>query len=89
MDKVLCPQKPMFFVQYVQTQYFQSLIYNKKADSENLIGIKPRKQDIKTDRHIPLCAEKQAKPPFRRPFRLQRAQKKLPEQRLGVAVPTA
>jgi hypothetical protein len=79
----------MFFVQYVQTQYFQSLIYNKKADSDNLIGIKPRKQDIKTDRHIPLCAEKQAKPPFRRPFRLQRAQKKLPEQRLGVAVPTA
>ncbi|WP_186805602.1 hypothetical protein [Neisseria sicca] len=43
----------------------------------------------KTGGHLPICAEKQAKPPFRRPFRLQRAQKKLPEQRLGATVPTA
>ncbi|RKV63144.1 MAG: hypothetical protein D8H97_34725, partial [Neisseria sp.] len=61
----------------------------KKAGSDNLIGIKTRKQDGKTGKHNPICAEKQAKPPFRRPFPLQRAQKKLPEQRLGVAVPTA
>lgn len=39
MDKVLCPQKPMFFVQYVQTQYFQLLISNKKADFYHLIWV--------------------------------------------------
>ena len=89
MDKVLCLLKPKFLVQYVQTQCFQLLIFIKKAGSDNLISIKTRKQDRKTGGHIPICAEKQAKQPFRRPFRLQRAQKKLPEQHLSVAVPTA
>ena len=79
--KVLCSlcTNTMFSITY----------FIKKASSDNLIGIKTRKQDRKTDRYIPLCAEKQAKQPFRRPFQWQKAQKKLPEQRLGVAVPTA
>jgi len=79
----------MFFDQYVQTQYFQLLISNKKADFYHLIWVIIGRWDGKTGGHIPICAEKQAKQPFRRPFRLQRAQKKLPEQHLGVAVPTA
>ncbi|OFR07004.1 hypothetical protein HMPREF2907_04015 [Neisseria sp. HMSC055H02] len=79
----------MFFVQYVQTQYFQLLISAKKAVFYHLIWVKKGSRDGKTGKHNPICAEKQAKPPFRRPFPLQRAQKKLPEQHLGVAVPTA
>ena len=79
----------MFFVQYVQTQYFQLLISEKKADFYHLIWVKKGSRDGKTGKHSPICAEKQAKQLFRRPFQLQRAQKKLPEQRLGVAVPTA
>lgn len=89
MDKVLCLLKPKFFVQYVQTQCFQLLIFIKKASSDNLIGIKTRKQDRKTDRYIPLCAEKQTKQPFRRHIYRQKAQKKLPEQLWGMAAPTA
>ena len=79
----------MFFVQYVQTQYFQLLIANKKADFYHPIWVKIARWDGKTGGHIPIGAAKQAKQPFRRPFQRQKAQKKLPEQRLGVAVPTA
>jgi hypothetical protein len=88
MDKVLCPQKPMFFAQYVQTLYFQILISAKIADFYHLIWVKIGRRYGKTGGYLPICAKKQEKKPFRRPFRLQRAQKKLPEQRLGVAVPT-
>ena len=88
MDKVLCPQKPMFFAQYVQTLYFQILISAKIADFYHLIWVKIGRRYGKTGGYLPICAQKQEKKPFRRPFRLQRAQKKLPEQRLGVAVPT-
>jgi len=48
VDKVLCPLKPKFLDQYVQTQYFQLLISAKKADFYHLIwvkiGIRYRKQ---------------------------------------------
>jgi len=79
----------MFFVQNVQTQYFQLLISAKKADFYHLIWVKIGGRYGKTGGHLPICAQKQEIPPFRRPFRLQRAQKKLPEQHLGATVPTA
>lgn len=79
----------MFFVQYVQTQYFQLLISNKKADFYHLIRVIIGRWDGKPGEHIPIGAAKQAKQPFRRPFQRQKAQKKLPEQHLSVAVPTA
>jgi len=79
----------MFFVQYVQTQYFQLLISAKKSGFLSSDLGKNRNTVRKTGGHLPICAEKQAKPPFRRPFRLQRAQKKLPEQPMGATVSTA
>jgi len=79
----------MFFVQYVQTQYFQLLISAKKADFYHLIWVKIGRRNGKTGGYLPICAAKQAKQPFRRPFQRQKAQKKLPEQRLGATVPTA
>jgi len=68
---------------------FSITYFRKKADFYHLIWVKKGSRDGKTGKHSPICAEKQAKQPFRRPFQLQRAQKKLPEQRLGVALPTA